>query len=125
VLIGSLWRIRGAKVKQKILDWFYRDQARVAQSKTDWDSHARLLAAVHAAGSKDTQELMIALLADPRFDQTDWRAMKELLEIASDGLPEPLVSPRELHSVWPPRDNRTTKAALAEWREILKRHYKP
>ena len=125
VLIGSLWRINGMKEQQRIVDWFYRAQARVTEAKSDESNHGPVdfLRSVHKANRADTKELMVALVADARLNQTDWAAMKELLEIASDGLPEPLVSHREIFSVWPPRDEHEKKA-LAEWREKLIRRYR-
>jgi len=124
VLIGSLWRINGQKQKQEIVDWLYQAHAKVTQEKSDESNHgpADFLRSVQRATRADTKELMVALVADPRFDQADWPSMKWLLAIASDGLPEPLVSQQELYSVWPPRDGRE-KEVLAQWRERLKRHY--
>jgi hypothetical protein len=94
VLMGSLGRINGQKQQQEIVDWFYQAQARVTQQKSDESNHgpADFLRSVLRARRTDTQELMVALVADPRFDQADWPSIKWLLAIASDGLPEPLVS---------------------------------
>jgi hypothetical protein len=125
-LIGSLWRIQGSEEKQRIVDWFYEAQAKVIQKKSDRSNHgpADFLGSVRAAGRADTKELMAALVADSRFDQADWPALKGLLEIANEGLPEPLVSQQEIHSVWPPQQHEARAAtAFAKWREILKHHY--
>jgi hypothetical protein len=69
VLIGSLWRINGQKQKQEIVDWFYQAQAKATQEKSD--GPADFLRSVRRATRADTKELMVALVADPRFDQAD------------------------------------------------------
>lgn len=118
VLIASLWRIRGADAKQKIVDWFYEPQAVHANDNSSVIGVARFLRSVKAARRPDTRELIAALVADRRFDQTGRPALRELLDIASEGQATPLVSAEEIHGP----EGRTDEA-LARWREILRRHY--
>ncbi len=120
VLIGRLWRIEGLKEKQRIVDWFYKAQAKVIREKSDESNHGcvGLLRSVRAAKRPNTDELMLMIIEDSRFDQIDLPAMKELLETAGDGLSKPLVSREELYGA----DGRAGKL-IARWQEILRRHF--
>jgi hypothetical protein len=127
VLMGSLWRINGAKKKQNIVDWIYQAQAKVTRDKSDASNHGPLdfLRLVKTSTRTDTKQLMAAIVVDPRFEQADYWTMKGLLEIANDGLPKPLVTRREMSSIWPPGQHENEKTVLAEWRAKLITRYNP
>ena len=73
----------------------------------------------------DTKELMSTLVTDLRFDLSDFPVMKAMLEIASDGLAEPLVSQEKIYSVWRAQQNQDEVAqkVFADWRQLLISHY--
>lgn len=125
VLMGSLWRINGAKKKQNIIDWIYQAQAKATRDKSDASNHGPLdlLRLVKTSTKTDTEQLMAAIVADARFEQADYWTMEGLLEIANDGLPKPLVTRREMSSIWPPGQYENEKTVLAEWRAKLIAHY--
>lgn len=120
VLIGRLWRIEGLKEKRRIVDWFYKAQAKVVREKSDESNHGcvDLLRSVRAAKRPNTDELMLIIIEDSRFDQIDLPAMKELLETVGYGLSKPLVSREELSGA----DGRAGKL-IARWQEILRRRF--
>jgi hypothetical protein len=130
-LMLSLWRINGAKRKQKIADWLYLAQAKVVAEKSDESNHGAIdllrgiVAAVRSNTKQrpDIEQLMTVIVNDPRFDQADWPMMKSLLEIASDGLAEPLVSQTEIYSVSPSRQSPQTNDVMSQWRAMLITHY--
>jgi len=127
VLMGSLWRINGAKKTQNIVDWIYQAQAKATRDKSDASNHGPLdlLRLVKTSTKPDTEQLMAAIVAAPRFEQADYWTMEGLLEIANDGLPKPLVTQREMSSIWPPGQYENEKAILAEWRAKLITRYHP
>jgi hypothetical protein len=51
--------------------------------------------------------------------------MKGLIEVANEGLPKPLVTRKELSSIWPPGNYDNEKSVLAQWRAKLITHYIP
>jgi hypothetical protein len=119
-LMASLWRIDGAKESQRIVDWFYEALAKDKRKADELNGAVIFLRSVEAEHRAGTQQLIAALVADPRLDQTGRPAMKALLDIASEGLPQPLVSTRDFFSP----EGRTDEA-LGGWREILRRRYQP
>ncbi|MEX0725627.1 MAG: hypothetical protein WD065_05130 [Planctomycetaceae bacterium] len=121
-LVGCLWQLRGTAEKQKLVDWFYAAQAVVTEKKRDGSNHGpvNFLISVRKAGRQSTHELMVALVTDPRFEQTDLPAVKEMLDIASEGLTEPIYNWREFYGA-----DRRTPEALIKWREVLTHHYLP
>ena len=127
VLIGMLWRLHGIKNQQKIVDWFYQAQALVTQRRSDQSNHGPqdFLNRVMIDKRPDTNELMAALVNDSRLDQADWPTLKALIEIASDGLPMPLVDRNEIYnSILRQRDNEDLKQKIfADWRNKLISHY--
>jgi hypothetical protein len=122
VLVGALWRIQGAKEKHRIADWFY-DKA--DDNPVEWlrDGSDEWLRVVRKADRADTNEMMAALVADPRFDKIPWQALQVMLEIANDGLPKPLVDRREIYNVLGPVQTGQAAPILAQWRELLRHQY--
>jgi hypothetical protein len=122
VLVGALWRIQGAKEKHRIADWFY-DKA--DDNPVEWlrDGSDEWLRVVRKADRADTNEMMAALVADPRFDKIPWQALQVMLEIANDGLPKPLVDRREIYNVLGPVQAGQAAPILAQWRELLRHQY--
>ena len=127
VLIGSLWRIHGARKKEQITDWFYQAQSMAIERKSGYPNHGpeAFLNQVLNDKRSDTKELMSTLVTDLRFDLSDFPVMKAMLEIASDGLAEPLVSQEKIYSVWRAQQNQDEVAqkVFADWRQLLISHY--
>ena len=127
VLIGMLWRLHGTQNKQTIVDWFYESQALVTQRKLDQSNHGPedFLGIVEVARRPDTNELLGALVHDSRFNQSDWATLKGLIELASDGLPMPLVDRNEIYNGnLRQRDNEDLKhKTFSDWRQKLISHY--
>ncbi|MDB5344455.1 MAG: repeat protein [Schlesneria sp.] len=125
MLIGTLWKIGGAKEQQKIVDWFYQTQGKVLAESSDESNHGPLdfLRLVRKTARQDTNELLAALVIAPSFDQADWSVLKEMLEIASTGRPKPLVTREMMYRAQPASRNPQRLAMVAEWRELLIRHY--
>ncbi len=121
VLMAALWRMRGTSEKQRLVSWFYRAMAKALREKSDGSNHGAVefLLQVKADKRLDTKELLAALVDDARFEQADWPVLKELIEMASAGLPKPLVSTEEIYAAWPPRGD--NQAVLAQWRELLRK----
>ncbi len=129
VLIGMLWRLHGTENKRSMVDWFYESQALVTQRKSDQSNHGPqdFLGIVEVARRPDTNELLGALVHDSRLDQADWATLKALIDLASDGLPMPLVDRNELYnSNLRQQGNEDVKQKIfADWRNKLISHYSP
>ena len=127
VLMGSLWRIEGAGKKQHIADWFYEAQALVVQRKSDQSNHGPedFLKRVQNDKRPDTKELMATLETDRRFEQADWPVLKMMLEIANEGLLQPLVSREEIYRAFRTQKahDETAQKRLDDWRRTLISHY--
>ena len=113
ILIGALWRIAGMSEKQGIVDWFYNS----------YDGPVDFLRQVHEAQRPDTRALLATIVADPRFDRTNFRTLEALLRIVNKGLPEPLVGQQEISDAWPKRGKPENEVVHVRWREILRRHF--
>ena len=129
VLIGMLWRLHGITNQQTIVDWFYESQALVTQRKSDQSNHGPqdFLGIVEVARRPDTNELLDALVNDSRLNQADWATLKALIDLASDGLPMPLVDRNEIYnSNLRQQGNEDLKQKIfADWRKKLISHYSP
>ncbi|MGO8746910.1 MAG: hypothetical protein ACLQNE_13065 [Thermoguttaceae bacterium] len=125
VLIRALFRFAGVTEKQRIIDWFYQAQAKATREKQDWSNHGSVafLRQVREAKRSDARPLFAAIVADPRFDQTDYWTLEALLKLANADSTEPLVGIREISDAWPPRLRPDQEATQAKWRDILRRHY--
>ena len=127
VLIGMLWRLHGMRNKQKIVDWFYEAQTLVTQRKSDQSNHGPqdFLNRVLIDKKPDTDQLMFALVNDPRIDQADWPTMKALFDIANEGLPIPLIERNEIYRGFRfGRDEDALKLkTFSDWRQKLISHY--
>lgn len=118
VLMGGLWRIEGAQQNPKFVGWFYDAQAKATRERQDGSNHGPVdfLHAVQRAGRSDTGELMRAVIADRRFEQTDREAILLMIAIANKNLPQEIVGWREIYAA----EGRTVEA-LARYRELLRR----
>lgn len=118
-LAGALWRIRGPAELDFFVNWFYT--APPMLNDPDGQQIA-FLWGVEAAARPDTEQLIVALVKDPRFDYTDWDCLKELLKIVNAGHATPLVSERYIYDAQPSGllDDRMV---LANWRNLLRREY--
>ncbi|MBS0205357.1 MAG: hypothetical protein JSS49_20835 [Planctomycetes bacterium] len=122
VLLTSYWQIHGIQEQQRVVDWFYQLQARAIQASHDESNNGAVdfLDFLRSNKREDKKDLMTALIADPRLDQTDWPTLKRLIQIASEGLPHPLVSDQDLYRAR--RDPQSAKI-LTDWRTLLRHHY--
>jgi len=118
-LMGALWRMRGINEKERLVGWFYDAMLRVLRESADDGPHD-FLGEVAGAKRPDTKALLAAIVADPRFDQTDWLVIKDLLEMSNDDPLHPLVSIEEIYAASRNGDN---QAVLAKWRKLLRSHY--
>lgn len=118
VLMGSLWRLRGVKEKERLVDWFYEAQGKSKCTSREPRGTRDFLRSVQDTGRPDTRELIAALVADRRLDETTRPVVIQLLDITSEGLSRPPVSIDEIYG-----PEGRTEEALARWRGILRRHY--
>jgi|ERR1700722_783943 len=133
VLEGALWQIRGPGEKDGVLDLFYRTLPLAPRDgNTDHGDldHGPLclLRAVDAAKRPETGTLLTAIIADPRFDQTDAATIVQMMTMASEGFPVPKEIPLndERLPKWPLELARALgpkSELLPMWRNVLRRHY--
>jgi hypothetical protein len=114
----DLWRLSGAGEKRFLIDWFYG-----LSPKQSPNLGQDFLRAVDADARPDTPELLAAIVADPRFDSTNWSVLAQLLESAGGGRSTPLVPPTEIYSYMPNQFRSDEAAVFAAWRNVLRRHY--
>ena len=124
-LIGALFRCAAATEQQSIVDWFYQAQAKATRDIQDGSNHGSVafLRQAREAKRSVTRAMLAAIVADRRFNQTDYWTLEALLKMANADLTEPLVSTREMSDAWPPRQRLDQEATQARWRGILARHY--
>lgn len=113
-----LWRMAGAGEKKFLVDWFYglspRQEPSLGQD---------FLRSVDAYARPDTPDLLAAIVADPRFDNTNWSVLAQLLESAGSGRNTPLAPSEEIYSYMPNQLRADQDAVFAKWRNVLRRHY--
>ena len=113
----ALWRLSGAMEKDFLVQWFY------SLPSTENISHREeFLRAVDTGARPDTPDLLKAIVADPRFDTTDWAVLVQLLQIAGGGITTSLVDWHELYDHQPNQYRPDQIAVLASWRNVLRRH---
>lgn len=95
------------------MDWFYQAYA----------GSADFLRQVQDAQRPDTRDLLAAIVADSRFDQTNFRKLEALLSAVNAGLPEPLVGQYEIANARPFREQPENEAMHVQWRAVLRRHF--
>ncbi len=119
VLIEALWKIRGAAESDFIVNWFYDSLARATDVRNGPTSLLRLAHAENA----DPKDLLGALVADQRFEHTDWEVLRQMIEVANGTLGVVLVDQREIYD-HQPRSNAADQAAtLAAWRNDLRKQF--
>ena len=113
-----LWRMAGAGDKKFLVDWFYglspRQEPSLGQD---------FLRSVDAYARPDTPDLLTAIVADPRFDNTNWSVLAQLLESAGGSRNTPLVPSEEIYSYMPNQFRSDEARVFAKWRNVLRRHY--
>jgi WD40 repeat protein len=118
-LAGALWRIRGSKEKDFLVDWFY---AALQMKSSPLPQPEIFLWDVQAAMRPDTKELLVALMRHPRFELTDWELLKEIIKTVNVGRSTPLVSERDIYAAQP-NSLPDQRAVLANWRNLLRHEY--
>ena len=128
-LIADMWRIGGMAEKDEIVNWFYRilelPGGGFSSEHGDMDDGALyLLYTLEKGGGPELQSLLRALVADPRFDKTDPRIVKQLFELTQTAYPIPkeikLSDARQSNDIaeWAAKHN-----ILPFWRNALRRHF--
>jgi hypothetical protein len=130
-LMGALWQIRGLAEKDALVNSFYRTVPLVPHGRTspngDLD-HGPLcfLRAIGSAKRNETPDLLAAIIADPRFDQTDAPTVVEMMVMSSEGFPLPKEIPMGAPA-WPPvqmvRELGPQRRLAPMWRNSLRRHF--
>jgi hypothetical protein len=114
----ELWRLSGAGEKKFLVDWFYG-----LSPEQNPSLGQDFLRAVDADARPDTPELLTAIVADSRFDSTNWSVLVELLTSAGGGRSTPLVPTTEIHSYMPNQHRSDEAVVFASWRNVLRRRY--
>jgi hypothetical protein len=114
----DLWRLSGAGEKKFLVDWFYGLSPRQSPSLGQ-----DFLRAVDADARPDTPELLAAIVADPRFDSTNWSVLAQLLESARGGSSTSLVPTSQIYSYMPNQFRSDEAVVFASWRNVLRRRY--
>jgi hypothetical protein len=114
----DLWRLSGAGDKRFLVDWFYGLSPRQSPSLGQ-----DFLRAVDADARPDTPELLTAIVADPRFDSTNWSVLARLLESAGGGWSTPLIPSSEVYKYSPNQLPSGDAEVFASWRNALRRRY--
>jgi len=117
-LAVDLWRLSGAGEKKFLVDWFYGLSPKQSPSLGQ-----DFLRAVDADARTDTPELLTAIVADPRFDSSNWSVLAQLLESAGGGWSTPLIPKTEVYSYMPNQFHSDEAAVFASWRNVLRRCY--
>jgi hypothetical protein len=117
-LAVDLWRLRGAGEKKFLVDWFYG-----LSPKEEPSLGQEFLRAVGADARPDISELLAEIVADSRFDNTNWSVLAQLLELAGGGWSVPLIPTTEIYSYMPNRFRSDEAEAFASWRNVLRRCY--
>ncbi|MGD1086115.1 MAG: hypothetical protein ABSA47_15375 [Verrucomicrobiota bacterium] len=134
-LMGAAWQIRGLAEKDELVNFLYRTLPLAPRGRMtpngDLD-HGSLcfLRAIAAAKRIETPDLLSAIIADPRFDETDVQTIVEMMEMSSEGFPVPKEIPLDEPSAHLPMQPVELARALGPesrlvplWRNILRRHY--
>jgi len=128
VLLAALWQIRGLDEKDELVDWFYRTLPLATkhpmESRHGYMDHGPwyLLFEIAQGKRPEIPDLLKALVADPRFDQTDPETVVALMERSYEGFPIPQEIPLDPRKSELPNGG-VQRALLPLWRNILRRHY--
>jgi hypothetical protein len=114
----DLWKLSGAGEKKFLVDWFYG-----LSPQHEPSLRQEFLRTVDADARPDTSELLTAIVADPRFDNTNWSVLAQLLMSAGGGWSTPLIPTTEIYSYMPNRFRSDEEVAFASWRNVLRRRY--
>jgi len=114
----DLWRLSGAGEKKFLVNWFYG-----LSPKENPNLGQEFLRLVNADARPDTAELLAGIVADPRFDSTNWSVLAQLLESAGGGTATSLVPSTEIYSYMPNRLRSDQGHVLASWRNLLRHFY--
>ena len=114
----GLWRLSGAREKDFLVQWFYS-----LPSAENISHREGFLRAVDTEARADTPDLLKVIVADPRFDTTDWSVLVQLLQIAGGSRTTPLIDLHELYDHQPNSHRPDQVAVLASWRNVLRRHF--
>ncbi|MCD6050728.1 MAG: hypothetical protein K0Q55_2131 [Verrucomicrobia bacterium] len=109
-LQAVLWRREGMKARRELINWFYT----VSEATR---GPSAILRYIHRAERADTNKFLAAIVADKRFNQTEYDVLGPLLEIVNQDLPKPLVPIEEI------RHSSKVSIVMAEWRELLRKHF--
>lgn len=125
-LLGALWQIRGLQVKQELVDWLYRTLPHArnpAKSANGVLDHGPLclLFAIDSAKQPGNAQFLRAVIADPRFEQTDAVTVVLLMEMCQEGFPVP--DGVDLGIVGTDDNKEIPKQLLPVWRNMLRRHF--
>lgn len=128
VLLGALWQIRGLAAKDELVDWFYRTQQNAPVRGNGDHGPVCLLSAVAAAKRPDADQLYAALVADPRFDDTDGRSLTKLCHLTEEGFPIPVGAPIPNGATTQDTSPNFSEANIPRdwlplWRNQLRRHF--
>jgi hypothetical protein len=121
-LAVTLWKLSGASEKGFLVDWFY-GLSPAQNPSLGQDLGQEFLRSVAADGKGDVPELFSAIVADPRFDGTNWSVLAALLESAGVGFSTPLVPAAEIYSYMPNQFRSDEGMVFASWRNVLRLHY--
>jgi len=119
VLISSLWKLRGATEGGFIANWFYDSILHASDVQNGPVSLLRLVQSENA----DPKGLLATLVADPRFDHTDWETLQQMLTTDHEALGIELVSQREIYNYQPNSYRADQTATLAAWRNDLRKQF--
>lgn len=124
-LLSALWQIRGVAEKDEVVNWFYDNLPHKSHHHHDsfFDGPDSLLFSLKMAHAPNLQVLITALIADPRFDQTDPSAVEELMDMAYEGFPIPPGDSWRGKDITPPISDDVARQMLPAWRNVLRRHY--
>ena len=118
-LAGALWRIRGPAEMDYFVNWFYTV---LPTASEPMHQPVAFLWEVEAAARPDTKQLIAALVKDPRFNNTDWATLKELLAKVNASRPTPLVQTRDIYDAQP-NGLLDDRMIFPVWRNLLRREY--
>ena len=119
-LAFAIWQMRGAAERAFLADWFHATLPFVTSS----DGLEDFLREVEKEGRSDTSSLLAAIVDDARFNQVGWKYLARILEMLNRGLTAPLVDRRIIYNVRPTSSGRDQQPVLAEWRVLLRQHFR-
>jgi WD40 repeat protein len=116
---STLWRIRGRAEIPFLVEWYY---SWVPSTSGAWRNPGSFLGSVRTLAHKDTPELMKALILHEKFPQRSAGSLMEMIQIASDQHPAPLIPNSDLYDAGR-SSGKDLNGTLAQWRNLLRREY--